>query len=341
MPHYKFISKHGCLSNQFDQSEGETGKGDYKANNKLRSKETREQTAINCLNNTALTRTKTKPSNSNSTMDVRTIDQIAATDSSVETTELVQRWKDFVKPGIYRLTGGKWKKYLEPKLFLAKRKKSNRRKITTNNAGPGTRRLTTKNRCTTQRRLSTANEKVRTMDRRPLLGSRSTNTGPTTTTKPSQTTSHNKYRLAVQSVPMEEGEIDSETDQDPSILEVPAWNWAKYVGVKCIQYVKMGHAPKVAAQEKNNWDLEQAVRGTEKNFSTDLQLLMTETINDPTLLKTLVCLERQQHELITDEYQTHKRKLSSRFGLVFIEDKIIVPKNLRATVISLLHKGTQ
>ena len=66
---------------------------------------------------------------------------------------------------------------------------------------------------------------------------------------------------------------------------------------------------------------------------------MTETTNDSTLLKTLVCLERQQHELIPDEYQTHRRKLSSRFGLVFIEDKIIVPKNLRATVISLLHKG--
>ena len=66
---------------------------------------------------------------------------------------------------------------------------------------------------------------------------------------------------------------------------------------------------------------------------------MTETTNDPILLKTLVCLERQQHELIPEEYQMHRRKLSSRFGLVFIEDKIIVPKNLRATVISLLHKG--
>ena len=120
---------------------------------------------------------------------------------------------------------------------------------------------------------------------------------------------------------MEEGDIDSETDQDPSILEVPAWNWAKYVGVKSVQYVKLGHAPKIAAQEENSWDLEQAVRETEKNFSTDLQLLMTETTNDPTLLKTLVCLERQQHELIPDENQTHKRKLSSRFGLVFIEDK--------------------
>ena len=140
-------------------------------------------------------------------------------------------------------------------------------------------------------------------------------------------------------MPMEEGEIESETDQDPSILEVPAINWARYVGVKCVQYVKMGHAPKVLAQKANNWELEQAVRETEKNFSTDLQLLMSETTNDPVLLKTLVCLERQQHDQIPDEYLPHRKELSSRFGLVFIEDKIIVPKNLRTTIISLLHKS--
>ena len=80
-------------------------------------------------------------------------------------------------------------------------------------------------------------------------------------------------------------------------------------------------------------------KGNGKKFSTDLQLLMTETTNDPSLPKTLVCLERQHHELIPEEYLAHKKKLSSRFGLVFIEDKIIVPKNLRTTIISLLHKG--
>ena len=47
----------------------------------------------------------------------------------------------------------------------------------------------------------------------------------------------------------------------------------------------------------------------------------------------------QQHDLIPEEYLAHKKKLSSRFGLVFIEDKIIVPENLRTTIISLLHKG--
>ena len=40
--------------------------------------------------------------------------------------------------------------------------------------------------------------------------------------------------------PLEEGKID----QDPSILEVPAINRTRYVGVKSVQYVKMGHASK-------------------------------------------------------------------------------------------------
>ena len=138
---------------------------------------------------------------------------------------------------------------------------------------------------------------------------------------------------------MEEGDIDTDTDQDPSILEVPAINWLRYVGVKSVQYVKIRHAPKIAAEEQNDWNLEQAVREMEKSVSTDLQLLMTETANDASLLKTLVCLERQQHELIPEEYLSYRRKLSSRFGLVFMEDKIVVPKNLRTTIISLLHKG--
>ena len=34
-----------------------------------------------------------------------------------------------------------------------------------------------------------------------------------------------------------------------------------------------------------------------------------------------------------------KKKLSTRFGLIFYEDNIIIPKTLRTTIITLLHKG--
>ena len=43
-------------------------------------------------------------------MDARTIDNTAAVDSSAETTEIIKRWKEIVKPGVYRISGGKWKK---------------------------------------------------------------------------------------------------------------------------------------------------------------------------------------------------------------------------------------
>ena len=122
--------------------------------------------------------------------------------------------------------------------------------------------------------------------------------------------------------PMEEGEIDSETDQDPSVLEVPADIWTKYVGVKSFQYIEMGHAAKVNAEEPNDWDLGNAVRETAKQFSTDLQLLMTESTNDPSLLKTLVCIERKQHENMPDEHSIYGKKLSTRYGLIFYENNL-------------------
>ena len=80
----------------------------------------------------------------------------------------------------------------------------------------------------------------------------------------------------------------------------------------------MGHAPRVDAEEQNNWDLGNAVRETEKNFSTDLQeLLMSETTNDPSLLKTLVCLERQQHDNMPEEYIMYKKNFHPiRIGIL-------------------------
>ena len=271
-------------------------------------------------------------------MDARTIDHIAAIESTVETTELIQRWKDNVEPGNYRLTGEKWKKYHEPK-FLQNERKVIEERIQQimrgreqgdfrQGIGPQHKRgFQHQTRRSEQRTVDPFWE----VDRPTLAQQQQQNsTGPSATTNTDQ-------QLAP--VLMEEGEVDSGTDQEPSILEVPAWNWARYVGLKSVQYVKMVLAPKIVAQEENNWDLEQAVRETEKNFSTDLQLLMTQTTNDPTLLKILVCLERQQHELIPEDYQTHRKKVIKQVrSSLYRGQRIIVPKNLRATVISLLQK---
>ena len=125
LPHYKFMSKYGCLSNQKNQSDNEASKKGRKTNNEPRSKDAREQAAIDCRKSSTLTHAKFTVSNLNSSkikMDAKTIDSIEANNPSQETSELIQRWRDIVKPGIYRMTGGKWKKNHEPKFLLNERK---------------------------------------------------------------------------------------------------------------------------------------------------------------------------------------------------------------------------
>ena len=92
-------------------------------------------------------------------------------------------------------------------------------------------------------------------------------------------------------------------------------------------------------QYNAKWDLEETIRQAEQKFSTNLRTIADETTNDQTLIKTLVCLERRSYEQIPDEYKDHHKNMSTLLGKVFNNDKIVIPKPLRKTVILLLHKG--
>ena len=104
-----------------------------------------------------------------------------------------------------------------------------------------------------------------------------------------------------------------------------------------VRYTQLEQASRI--QNENKWDLEETIRQAEQKFTTDLKTIATETSNDEKLLKTLVCLERRTLDQIPDEYKPYKKQLSLRFGVVFYEDRIIIPKALRYTIIMLLHKG--
>ena len=41
-----------------------------------------------------------------------------------------------------------------------------------------------------------------------------------------------------QTTPMDDGEIDLDSDHDPCTLETPAVIWAEYVGINTVQYIK-------------------------------------------------------------------------------------------------------
>ena len=231
IPHYKFISKHGCLSNHVNQSESKTVENGRKANNKPRTQDARKQIAIDCLNNSTSTRNALESLK----MDIKPIDNLAAVDSSAETTELIQRCKEIVKPGIYHMTGGKWKKYQEPKFLRNERRVIEERLqqiIQGREQGDLRQRIGPQHsggfQPQTRRSEQWAVDPFWEMDR-PTPAQHQDLPEP-----PTAIPGHELFAPML----MEEGEIESETDQDPSILEVPAINWARYVGVKSVQYVK-------------------------------------------------------------------------------------------------------
>ena len=91
----------------------------------------------------------------------------------------------------------------------------------------------------------------------------------------------------------------------------------------------MGTASKL--QYDNQWDLEETVSQVEQKYSTDLRTTADEPTNDDKFLKTLVCMVRQNFEQLPCKYKDHKKNLLTRFGVVFYDDNIVVPKPLRKT----------
>ena len=108
VPHYDFVSKVGCLRNHFVQPQlrSETPKR-TKANKQPSTEYTCEQNAINSIDRITTSSTNRQNQADTKTMDAITIDNLEKIDNSQETINLIERLRNIVKPGIYRLSNGK------------------------------------------------------------------------------------------------------------------------------------------------------------------------------------------------------------------------------------------
>ena len=92
-------------------------------------------------------------------------------------------------------------------------------------------------------------------------------------------------------------------------------------------------------QEAQNEKTAEAINKAEKDFSADLRLLVDETARDTKLLDVIIALETDQPDSIFYPNRSHRKHLFTRFGLLFYNDKIVIPKAMRSTLIVLLHQG--
>ena len=98
-------------------------------------------------------------------------------------------------------------------------------------------------------------------------------------------------------------------------------------------------AKKNSPNTSQNESTEEAIKRTEKDFALDLPLFLDETARDVKILNAIAAIEKQQLDNIFYPYRPHRLHISTRFGLLFYNDRIVIPENMRTTVIAMLHHG--
>ena len=83
----------------------------------------------------------------------------------------------------------------------------------------------------------------------------------------------------------------------------------------------------------------ETIRKAEKDFALDLPLLVDETAGDVKILNAITTIESGNLENLFHPYRPHRELLTTRLGLLFYNDRIVIPETMRSTIIAKLHHG--
>ena len=140
----------------------------------------------------------------------------------------------------------------------------------------------------------------------------------------------------------EEGEVETaETEEDSVIMRgdnLPIVDLSKYnTDGKEAKHIQINHiVGKLTANKKVTED---HIKKAEFDFMMDLKTMITKTAIDPELTRVRTSMRREDRETIPDGYRTVFDKLSIRWGLVFVDDQIVIPIDLRRRLLDILHFG--
>ena len=142
----------------------------------------------------------------------------------------------------------------------------------------------------------------------------------------------------------EEGELEienAETEEDSVIMRcvnLPIVDLSKNnTDGKEAKYIQINHI--VGKLTSNKKITEEHIKKAESEFMMDLKTLIVKTAIDPELTRVRSSMRREDRETILDGYRTVFDKLSIRWGLVFVDDQIVVPIDLRRRLLDIIHFG--
>ena len=84
---------------------------------------------------------------------------------------------------------------------------------------------------------------------------------------------------------------------------------------------------------------EDTIKKAEFEFMMDLKTLIARTAIDPELTRVRISMRREDREATPEGYKQVFGKLSIRWGLIFMDDQIVVPVDLRRQLLDILHFG--
>ena len=82
--------------------------------------------------------------------------------------------------------------------------------------------------------------------------------------------------------------------------------------------------------DDQNEHTEETIKRAEKIFALDLAMLVDGTARDVKILSAIAALEKDQQEDIFYPYRPLRNHLTTRFGLLFFNDKIIILENIHS-----------
>ena len=133
----------------------------------------------------------------------------------------------------------------------------------------------------------------------------------------------------------------AETEEDSVIMRgdnLPIVDLSKYnTDRKEAKYIQINHI--VGKVTSNKKITEEHIKKAEFEFMMDLETLIAKTAIDPELTRVRNSKKRKDWETIPDGYRTVFDKLSIRWGLVFVDDQIVVPIDLRRKLLDIIHFG--
>ena len=142
----------------------------------------------------------------------------------------------------------------------------------------------------------------------------------------------------------EEGKIEPEqpeTEEDSLILRgdnLPIVDLSKFnTEGKEAHYIQINHI--VGKLSGNKKITEDTIKKAEFEFMMDLKTLIARTAIDPELTRVRISMRREDREATPKGYKQVFGKLSIRWGLIFMDDQIVVPVDLRRRLLDILHFG--